>query len=339
MKSPTKIIPEQWFKAARESVGYKDIPISIDPDWMDFEKSTGFMKGNLRYSHLTRKELDDESMRRFLSYILLSDEEHKILNDFYFGIYSTYDYRARMVNKENGHSYIAIHNGLIGTIMLFSALEVFQAEPDKYELFNKDSTMLAYLSNIGSFWTECLNEFSFEEFEFPDLDEHSWELSQQLTNSAMTFILGHEIGHVLAGTHPYTDDKEKNYDMEYAADEWGVRMCVRHILYNGSRIPKKFMPIMLLGPYFAICTIAAIRDKPGKTHPSATMRLQRVSDYYQKCFREHLGRDMMKLYVRELGYNPFPKIKKMAETMLKRYRAYGNIINDIDQILYFKKPE
>jgi len=336
MKSPDKIIPEHWFRAARENVGYTDIPFSSDPDRMTLEDSASFLNSSSKYSQFTRRELDDESMTRFLSYILLSDREHELIKDFYFGIYPTYDYRARMVKEANGRSYITIHNGLIGTIMLFSALEVFQTEPDKFELFSKYPTMPVYLSRIGKFWKKHLNEVSFEEFKFPELNEHSWELSQQLTNSAMIFILGHEIGHVLVGTQPYPNDKEKNYDMEYAADEWAIRICVRHIIFNGSKIPKKFTPIMLLGPYFAMCTMAAIRDEAGETHPSTTMRLKRISDYYQQCFREHLGRDMMKLYLKELGCNPFPRTKKIAETMLKRYRAYGEMINDIDQAVFYR---
>ena len=114
----------------------------------------------------------------------------------------------------------------------------------------------------------------------------SWMLAEMMTFSAISFVIGHELGHILHDHTTYTDDRDANHTMEFKADQLGLSIAIRHSLFKSYALKQDnyFTKFGLFGPLFALAVMSLFGDSSSETHPSLKQRRDKLLASYWSVF-------------------------------------------------------
>jgi hypothetical protein len=105
----------------------------------------------------------------------------------------------------------------------------------------------------------------------PDIyptSQDGWRFSECLALSAIAFVMGHEIGHVLRKHSSYTGSARDNHRMEFEADRTGLSIAVRYALLKAATMEESdsyYLKFMLYGPLLAVGVISLFGDADSET--------------------------------------------------------------------------
>lgn len=331
----TDLTPREWIEYQRELAGYIESPPAMNAtsakinDWLYGPDS----KVPNRFAHLTPGQADDNVMAIYMEMIELSQVERIKLGQPHFSLFPTFEFRARVDTTPRGDKIVLLHSGLVQTVMFWSMLASFQfCQNDKYNEFMRDYWRVAeFFTKVGQVWKLELTRVGPEGGDalMLPLTEEAWRFSRILTYSCMTFILGHEIGHIIERHSGYTDDRATNHAMEYAADRWGMRICSRHIITDAKDLQHDATRIRMIGPYLALSVIMAHGNRDTLKHPSVTARAMRLSKEFKNIFKSELDTARWNSFKNTFGAGIFTKTRPIGEEMVAQHEAYRGIIEMI----------
>jgi hypothetical protein len=289
-----------------------------------------------RYADHTKDEFDDLQIAVYWEPLkaLLSAKEREVLGDVYFGIFPTYSVNAYAGRTPRGDRVVMVHDALPTTVVCWASFFLYTIEQGGTVPNEQEEEVLNLLCWVAGAWKKNVRQLPLT---LPNLMPEA-ELSQILmgvvAHSAMAFILGHEAGHILERHTGYNPtDRNCNHSLEFAADTWGLRLCLRSVVHNGAKLPIVYSRHMLLGPYLALATIATITDIQGLRHPSATERLERVVAQYKKLLIEILTPEGFKLYQREMGADFLRNTESIGRKLYARHKAFARLIDKVESAL------
>lgn len=337
------LAPREWLEYQRRIHGY-------DASLVPKDLLTGAVKGLPReagalvdlYSQLTRGQLDDRTIQVYFNPLrpLLKREEDEVIRNVYFGIYPTFEVNGYATTTPRGDRIVMIHSGLPYTVNCWAQFFVYTLKQGSWDfLDNEKEAFLSLLTHIGRIWKKEIKNFPWRPRSLLPKGKDSWLLSAALTHSAMGFVLGHEIGHILEKHQGYNPgDQTYNHRMEFEADNWGLKICLRHVIVNGSTFPDTYYPkFMLCGPFLALSMIATINDFQGKTHPSVTTRFEKVKAAYQPVLLEILGAEGLSRYKREMDEDFLDRILSIGHRLFERHKLFREIVNEIADLWAIRK--
>jgi hypothetical protein len=328
--------PREWLEQQRRAHGYDEKPV---PPELIAKAVSGIPPPEAKqlielYSGLTIGQLNDRQIQLFLQPLLplLTQAEREIVAPIYFGVFPTFSVDAYGTSLPGGHKIVMVHAGLPFVVNSWANLFLFTLEHGSWDwLDSRSDELIDFFARVGAVWNHDISVFSEGPLALIPKERDSWMLSSVLTHSAMAFILGHEMGHILEGHEGYwPGNSEYNHSMEYAADIWGLRIALRHTVINGSRCPDTYFPkFMLVGPFLALSMIATIDDVQGTTHPSASARLAKIEVNYLPLLLELLGEEGLQRYQEEMDQDFLERTISIGTRLFERHRHFADLISEI----------
>ena len=282
---------------------------------------------------MTYGEIHDDLMLQYLEQMrpVLKENERAASEKIFFGILETFEFNGYAGYTPRGDRVIVLHQGLGNTLSGWShwfarsvveegGLDYLRRSPEKL-VYALEFTLRAWYGRIKP------------DMRMPDLypsTNDGWHLSECLTFSAMTFVIGHELGHILHNHDAYTADTEQNHAMEYEADKTGLSICLRHSLLKGSYMPDNYYTkFMLFAPFFALAVMSLLGDSDTDTHPSPTSRRDHLLSMYETEARSLLG-PKYDAVVQEIDEDLFHVIRKNSLSTFGVFAEYRGIMESID---------
>jgi hypothetical protein len=332
-----KLNPREWLEYERNRKGYgkfhiekeefenilKAVPKNISPIIMELLKA---------YDGQEMGQIDDRQIHIFINPLIgiLSKKEREIVRQIYFGIFPTFSFDGYAGTTPRGDKIVMLHSGLTYTVNYWAMafLRSIEEGSDNF-LFNDEDDTYNFFGWIAKLWQKDL-DIPVRSPRFMPQNVDSWGFWSVLTHSTVSFILGHEIGHILNRHNSYSNDIKTNHKIEYEADEFGLFLSLKHSIINGSFTPDTFYTkFMLLGPYLALSIIATIQDCDSITHPSATSRLRLIEKKYESTLIRILGKKRFRLLLNELDEDILIRINSIGNRLFKRHIVYKEIIDEI----------
>jgi hypothetical protein len=331
MTDLSNLNPDEWLEHHRKQHGYNSVPMGEDADHLRIMKKRfpeAFDRLVTKYGAWNQAKWEDILIERILFGIRLTDEEKAKIGNVFFSVFPTQDVRGRKDKTARGDTVVLLHDGLIMTVWAWALLHAFQFhENSNYQKLLSDTKAATnFFAAIAGFWNPELNNAEIENPLPFELTEHSWGTATALIDSCLSFILGHEIGHLIENHAGYTGDQIENYRMEYKADNWGLRFFSRYALFATPVAPTHMARAIMLGPYLGISLIATINDRPGLRHPSASMRFERLRKDYRDTLKGEAGRDEFKKFRHHMGNEVFKRIDGIGGTMFEQHKAYARFV-------------
>lgn len=327
--------PREWLEQQRKAHGYDQTPLSAEL----IAKAVSGMPPEAEslvelYSGMTKGQLDDRQIQVFLEPLLslLPQAERETIAEVYFGIFPTFSVDAYAATIPGGQKVVMIHSGLPFVVNSWANLFLFTLEQGSWDwLDSRSADLIGFLANVGAVWNAGIRTVRERPRTLLPKKRDSWMLSAVLTHSAMAFILGHEMGHILEGHQGYwPGNPQYNHSMEYTADVWGLRIALRHVVVNGSRCRDTYFPkSMLVGPFLALSMIAVINDVQGTTHPSASSRVAMIERNYLPLLLELLGEEGLRRYREEMDHDFVERTISIGSRLFSRHKHFADLINEI----------
>lgn len=308
-ESEEKMSPKEWLQYIRQKKGLdKKFCIPRDSIKNFIKKLPKQNRKDAEKIWLSRynqniSEVYDELMDTYLNQVkpILSKNELDSIKDTYFDIFPTFKVNARVGYTPRGDKIILLHEALGFTINYWSHWYLRSLDENRidYLLLNPQSLEYA-LKYILSTWNGVYNY----EATLPDIypkTEDSWRISEELTLSAIVFVIGHEIGHIYYNHSPYTKNKIDNHKKEFEADLFGLKISIRFSLLKSSLLytDTYYTKYMLFGPLFVLAIISLFGDSESQKHPSPSARCGNLLKNYIKLINEILG-DKFDKFLKEI---------------------------------------
>jgi hypothetical protein len=339
--------PEEWVENLRTKHGYDDEPeIGFEIFGTTDEKTEWLQQERCRLERLAKRATEQavtasrvDSIRK-----VMRQEELARMGDVFFGMFPTYSVNAYAGFTPRGDRVVMLHSALPATISawakFFLAKVEANSETDRTEHLPTDNDLLLLCYSIGSAWVpefKPLIPFSghFTPKTISPVSEDSRSLARVLSESALAFVIGHEIGHILeghVGYHP--TDKTFNHNMEFAADSWGLRLCLRHALRAGVTSDDTFVTkFAMLGPHLAMGTIATIRNVQTGHHPSVDRRFERVQNGVEAELESHLGNRAFHEVLEVLDEDWLLRLRSIGQKLYHQHIELGNLIESFRAVI------
>ncbi len=289
------LTPSQWVAHMRAQHGLtEDLPYQVPAEFLDdflshlpdtdreeAREVWGSRQG--RPAH----EIYDELMQTYTEQIgpILKPEEHRVFSDTYFAVLPTRKFNGYAGFTPRGDRVIVLHEALGFTLNYWSYWYLRLHEEGNGYLTNDPERLVAICKYIMRVWNGLPPGTCRPDIHPRTTD--SWRLAETMTLSAISFVLGHELGHVLRGHTPYTDDRDANHAMEFEADQIGLSVTIRHSMIKSSSLKQDnyFTKFGLFAPLFAMAVMSLFGDTSSVTHPSATQRKDKLLASYWNVFR------------------------------------------------------
>jgi hypothetical protein len=339
MTDSITLSPKEWIEYQRHLRGYEELPLPKDLVTKATKTLPGEHSGLIeQFSQLTRGQLDDRLIQVYLDSVkgVLTAREREAISGVYFGIFPTFEINGFADRTPRGDPIVMIHLGMPLCAHLWANFFLYTLEQGSWDFLDRrPNDVVGLFCLIGSLWEKDLWKKKMKIISdahsiFPR-DEESWLLSSVLTHSAMVFVLGHEVGHIIEGHKGYNpNDPAYNHHMEYSADTWALRICLRYVILSGIAYPDTYYSkFMLLGPYLVLSMTATIMDVQGKTHPSPSERLMKIRNAYEPTIVSILGNEGFQRYKQEMDADFLDRITSIGERLFERHKAFAHIINDM----------
>ncbi|MCD1599912.1 hypothetical protein [Rheinheimera aquimaris] len=317
-----KLTPKEWLNNERATKGFSGAS-QIDRKWIDHLVSKVPIEDQPKTREIwlsrigkTVGEIHDEQMeeyeRRFE--VVLSEEELAVSNECYFGIMPTREFNAYTGRTPWGDRVIILHDALTHIIAIWCHWYSRSSEEGRNTL-NTDERRHMMLEYFVGVW----NEIPVSQ-KTPDIypsSKDQWSYSESLAIACMNFVMGHELGHVLHDHKAYGPEDEKNHLMEYQADEKGVEICVKMFLSLSNAKLNDYADSYLVAPFVSLGIISLFGNESSPTHPSVTMRKDKVIEKMNKMLRFGENQNFDKCLI---------EVYWEAEQMLSIFAGYASEI-------------
>jgi hypothetical protein len=162
----------------------------------------------------------------------------------------------------------------------------------------------------------------------------SWRLQNSLVFSAISFIIGHELGHIVVGHRGYGADRSLNHAMEFEADRAGLSVAIRHslvksVVNQGDTYHAKYA---LFGPLFALAVMSLFGDRSSNTHPSPTERRAALLSAYEPELRLIL-RDSFDSFLDDVDHDVLDIIRRNSDNLFGLFATYRELIAEMKSLM------
>jgi len=350
-KSVYEMSPSEWLQYQRKQQGYNEKLIPIKAVQKELQDRFGKLPADLQrvlsqYSTFTRADVDDEQIAVQLRTLrrIIKQEEWIRIKDVFIGVFPTYEVDGFAGRTPRGDKIVMLHAGLFVSLSLLA--DLFVCERDSYNegenfLESNLEAVLQHLACVSKLWVENQTLQAMYSVPMAPTTAESMKHSGAIGIAAATFFLGHELGHIIDAHRNYDwRMQELNHKMEYDADHWGLRFCIRYILFNLPALYSKeiiYSRLSLLGPFLALGLIAAISNERSLTHPSASDRFERIKNIIKDVIRDEFnafsadGDKMYKAYKKSMGEDFEGLTLSLGEKIFKKHISYGNLIRALNK--------
>jgi hypothetical protein len=333
MKPVEEMTPSEWLATLRKKY---DLPTNFDfPDsWMEdllskipVSDREAARKIWVERRKKTLSQVHDELMEEYLQQVLpvLYPDEKKIAETIFFGILPTYQFNAYIGFTPRGDRIAIFHQALGYTLAYWSHWYLRLKECGVDNIFEKSEQTLAYFINI---WLGNKPKGKLPDI-YPETED-SWKFDECLALSAISFVIGHELGHVLSGHTQYSSNRDLNHEMEFEADRIGLSIVIRHSLVktvaiDGDTYHTKFM---LFGPLFTLAVLSLFGNGSSDTHPSPSIRRIKLLAAYRQELQAIFG-DRLDNFLDEIDHDVFNIFETNSRKLFEIFSIYRDIINEM----------
>ncbi len=337
LKKPEEMMPNEWLAHLRRKHGLignfststeelEDLLQRIPESHRDVARKIW----QSRYQ-ISKSEIHDELMEQYLDEVkpALNPKEFGVVNSTFFGLMPTAKFNGYAGFSPRGDRVVILHEGLGYTLSFWSHWHL-RSLIDEGGLDYLGSNPIS-LINAFIHILQCWYGYKPDLTKRPDIYPKSvdaWELSQCMTLAAISFVLGHEIGHILKDHKGYTSNVAVNHAQEYEADRIGLSITVRHALLKSACLQKDnyFDKLMLFGPLFALGVMSLFGDHSSKTHPSPSQRRLKLLKSYEDEFKtifddKHLS---------EINEDLFNILTRNSSNLFILFERYRNIMDKVE---------
>lgn len=336
-KPAKEMTPSEWLASVREKYGLRG-NLSFPDSWLEdllsripaSDRDAAWKIWTERRSKKA-SQVQDEMMEQYLQQVLpiLRPNEKKIAEATFFGVLPTYQFNAYAGFTPRGDRIVILHHALAYTLSYWSHWYLrMKDEGGKDYLRENSERLLEALVYILSIWLG-----QPPNVELPDIypkTEDSWRLDECLVLSAISFVIGHELGHILSGHNRYDADRDKNHAMEFEADQIGLSIAIRHTLVKtavikGDTYHTKFM---LFGPLFALSVMSLFGDRSSHTHPSPSDRRSKLLMVYQGELQKILGNRLTD-FLEDIDHDVFDVLGNNSNRLFELLAIYRELISEL----------
>jgi hypothetical protein len=341
VRAEREMSPAEWLAAIRKKYGLVG-NLAVSDDWLeDFlgrlpesERKAAREIWVARRSTLA-SEVHDKMMEEYLKQVLpvLRQDEKRLATTTFFGVLPTYQFNAYAGKTPRGDQIVILHHELAYTLSYWSHWYLRMKDERGRAYLNEDPEKLfEALAYIVAVWHGQRPNSKLPDI-YPNTYD-SWQLDQCLVFSAIAFVIGHELGHILAGHDGYGPHQVQNHEMEFEADRRGVSVAVRHslvksALIRGDTYHAKFM---LFGPLFALAVVSLLSDHDSHTHPSASQRRIRMLAAYEHELRSSLG-DKFDDFLDDVDRDVIAVLERNSELLFNLYSGYRDVILELRSVI------
>lgn len=319
-------------------MGHKDCLLRDLPNWLAI--------ASLRYpddpdsieqlSRLTTFQKDQLIAKDLVAEMELTPKERKLMDDVFIGIMPTGLMNAQNIKTSEGNTIIALHSGLLETVDTISRYLPVQIKADlSTKMFpDNDILLLNYLCAIGQLWMPELQNLQYDITALSRLPEASWKRVDMLMKTALAFILGHEIFH-LVNDQEYSEVMSENHTLEFDADFYGLNHAAK-VFWKASAVEDglslELTTYALLGPYVALATEAIAAKTNSKNHPPSKNRLEQID----KVLLDAFMRTAKNVQVTKKFENLLVGVKQVGSMFVASHVRYRTILDDMDHRMMYR---
>lgn len=237
-------------------------------------------------------ELIIEYIKEFVP--LLYNNEIEIFTNTFWAIYPSGTFTGLTGILLTGERIILLNEGLVHSISTIAHWFCYMIENDslKPHIINQEEeyNFSKYLYAIWNAKPEVIHAYPTMYPKSYDM----WHLNELLTMGAIIFIMGHEFGHVLNGDSGDKGSRLLNYNKEYNADKFGLEFVIRYMMYHTASeiFPDTYLiKFSLFSVFLALSSIALYNPNQSDTHPSALMRISKVTEHYPKLLQQYFNKE------------------------------------------------
>ncbi|MCK4622824.1 MAG: hypothetical protein KAT62_11495 [Desulfuromonadales bacterium] len=336
-KSSKEMTPSEWLTSIREK--YKlNGNLSFQDSWLedllsrlpasnrDAARKIWIERRSKKASHVL-----DEMMEQYLQQVfpILSPNEKIAAETTFFGVLPTYQFNAYTGFTPRGDRIVILHHALVYTLSYWSHWYLrMKDEGGKDYLRENPRRLIEALLYIVSIWLEQPLNVALPDI-YPKTED-SWQLDECLVFSAISFVIGHELGHIICGHSHYGSDQDKNHMMEFEADQIGLSIAIRHTLVKtsvvkGDTYHTKFM---LFGPLFALTVMSLFGDQSSHTHPSPSDRQTKLLLVFRGELQKILGARLSD-FLDDVEDNVFDVLDNNSSRLFELFAIYHELISDL----------
>lgn len=279
-------------------------------------------------------EVIDELMQTYLEQIqpVLRPEENEVVQDTLFAVLPTFEFNGYVGLTPRGDRVVILHWGLGMTLNFWSHWYLRLFEEGNDYVTEHPERLYHTLQYFFNFWFGIDPGPSFPDI-YPKTKD-SWELDEAMTLGAISFVLGHEIGHVLHKHRPYGPNQNQNHAMEYEADRTGLEIVIRHALLKTvvSKKDNYFTKFILFGPLFAFAVMSLFGDKASLTHPSPSLRKEGLLKSYKSVLKGLL-KDHYDSIVSEIDDDLITLLRHNVDNLFLMISTFRETIDEISNTL------
>jgi hypothetical protein len=279
-------------------------------------------------------DVHDELMNTYRSAVLplLQKDELAVAEDTYFGILPTRDFNGYAGFTPRGDRIVVLHEGLGYTINFWSNWLMRMLDEGRDHLADSPDKLLHALAHIKYVWYGRPPKPPL-----PDIHPKtgvSWNLAECLTMSTLSFVMGHELGHLLNKDTAYTNSKADNHRMELKTDVQGLSVGLRYGLVWGAKFADDnddnyFTKMGLFGPLFALALMTVFGDSESISHPSASQRLAHVENIFDSQLRSIVG-EHYRRFVEAVDADLVAVLLQQSARFARAFRYFGEVMREID---------
>jgi hypothetical protein len=334
--------PAEWLASMRKRYGLVG-NVSFPDEWLD-DIARRIPRPNReaarhiweRRRSMSAADLHDELMRAYLSQIVpvLRADEKMIADATFFGILPTFQFNAYAGFTPRGDRVVILHQALTHMLCFWSHwyLRMKDEGGSPNYLYDSAEKLLDALSYVVGNWMGIRVSDRMPDI-YPKTSD-SWRLDDCLVMSAITFVIGHEIGHIKCGHTGYVDDRRHNHGMEFEADRCGLSVVIRHTLVKGAVIKGDtyHTKFMLFGPLFALAVMSLLGDQTSDTHPSASERRAMLLVGYEEELKRVLG-DRFDEFLDDVDRDVFGILERNSRYLFALFSDYRELIQDVKSVM------
>lgn len=328
---------KQWFEQLQRARGaFRPFPASRDwvdaylralpPDFREAARPVW----EARFGK-TIAEVQNELMAIYLgttARYLTGDEAHAIRHVL-FALYPTYAFEAHVGDTPVGGTAVILHEA-IGNVIAFWCHLFTRLSFDggfAASLFHESGRMETIIRFLQMSW-QGSGANNPDVFGVYPTDADSWALSEHLCLSAIAFVIAHEIGHIVHGDAGYTANRAANHRMEFAADRFGLRLCIRRAMALSAEEQgdNYVAQHLLLGPFVALAVIALYGEAASDTHPSIGDRIDSLVAALETEIVAILGPEQARDWITWLNPDLTGQFRQIATRRLGIVRAFRQVL-------------
>lgn len=200
-------------------------------------------------------------------------DQQRSLGDVAIGILPSGDVNALAIKVPGGGEVIALNYGLMSFLLGLNKLLMSRAGVFSFEPLMELDVVRQEAKELAKAFRENL------EFKRKVIAPRRMMIASSLASAQASFVVGHELGHILLRHLEGTDAIESAHEMEFAADARGTEMVIGGFYQNRDPLfGSGGQATSLAGPdiFFTYLAFAFGSTKDSPTHPSAVTRREHL---------------------------------------------------------------